>query len=382
MSPLLKKTRFLGGLLNGRIARTGPFYVDIDVTNRCNLACRGCLYHSAEMKNEPLYDLSREDLSLDQFRRLCTELREIGTESLVLQGSGEPLLHPRIFEMIASAKESGFSVILLTNGTLMDSDVANKLIELRLDEVKVSLWATNPEQYQKCYPGCSPENFDKVLAGLRNLHELKQAKNTKTPEAILYHVISRDNFQTLDQAVQMALDTGCDGLFFAPLANLGRKFDASMLSREEASDVVRYLSMLGKQPSRLKHNIDWAVCRYKYFVPWEAGIPCYAAWYHARVRANGMVQPCGRCDPRVDFGNIDEVPFRTLWNGPAIGDFRETMLTKDGLVSMQGRCDCVNCCFVWDNLRVHRFFRFFLPFVRPGKVRRRERAKGITKTRN
>jgi MoaA/NifB/PqqE/SkfB family radical SAM enzyme len=148
------------------------------------------------------------------------------------------------------------------------------------------------------------------------------------------------------------------------MADIGRRFGSSMLSQEEISEVVRYLSRLGKQSSQLKHNIGWAVSRYKYFLPWEAGIPCYAAWYHARVRVDGMVQPCGRCDPRVDFGNINELPFRTLWNGPAIQGFRETMLTKDGLLSMQEKCDCVNCCFVWDNLRVHRIFRFFLPLVR------------------
>jgi MoaA/NifB/PqqE/SkfB family radical SAM enzyme len=269
--------------------------------------------------------------------------------------------------MISLAKKSGFEVILLTNGTLMDADVANKLIELHLDEVKVSLWATNPDQYEKCYPDCPPENFHKVLANLRGLHQLKQAKGTKKPKTIIHHVIHRDNFQTLDQAVQMALDTGCDGLFFAPLADIGRRFGSSMLSQEEVQEVVRFLSGLGREPSRLKHNIGWALSRYEHFFPWETGLPCYAAWYHARVRVNGSVQPCGRCDPRVDFGNINEVPFPTLWNGPAIRDFRGTMMTMDGLASMQGKCDCVNCCFVWDNLRVHRVFRFLLPFVRPGK---------------
>ena len=48
MATLRQKVQLLRGLIDGEIAHTGPFYVQVNPTNLCNLQCQGCRYHSSD----------------------------------------------------------------------------------------------------------------------------------------------------------------------------------------------------------------------------------------------------------------------------------------------------------------------------------------------
>lgn len=114
----------------------------------------------------------------------------------------------------------------------------------------------------------------------------------------------------------------------------------------------------------MDHNIGGVFERYRTGAAvWEK-LPCYIAWYHDRIRVDGSVQGCGRCDDQVNFGNLNTETFPDIWNSPAIRDFRRQTMTRKGLASLGDRCDCMQCCFVGDNLRVHRIFKWFHPFAR------------------
>jgi len=112
----------------------------------------------------------------------------------------------------------------------------------------------------------------------------------------------------------------------------------------------------------LNHNIVQTLLRYKIGdTVWEK-LPCYIAWYHSRIRVNGNVFPCQRCD--LPMGNLDENSFNEIWNGTLYRSFRKKTLTRKGLGSMGKYCDCRFCCYVGDNMKVHRVFRWISPFMR------------------
>jgi MoaA/NifB/PqqE/SkfB family radical SAM enzyme len=54
VADLLQKYRLLKGLCTGDRACTGPFYVTLDVTSRCNLLCLGCRFRAAKHR-DPCY---------------------------------------------------------------------------------------------------------------------------------------------------------------------------------------------------------------------------------------------------------------------------------------------------------------------------------------
>jgi radical SAM protein with 4Fe4S-binding SPASM domain len=106
-------------------ARPSLRYLLVHLTRRCNLACRHCYLGEAEAA----------DLPVDQARPLIEEFAGGGGLRLLLSG-GEPLMHPRFWEIDALLADVDVRAVLLTNGTLIDREVAERL---HVHEVQVSL---------------------------------------------------------------------------------------------------------------------------------------------------------------------------------------------------------------------------------------------------
>jgi Predicted Fe-S oxidoreductases len=112
-----------------------PKKVYVELTTRCNLQCPMCLKFSEGSCIE------EGELPLALFKKLATASLS-HTEFLVLNGLGEPLLHPDLEEMIALARavmppdgRIGFQ----SNGLLLNHGRAVRLIEAGLDTVCLSL---------------------------------------------------------------------------------------------------------------------------------------------------------------------------------------------------------------------------------------------------
>ena len=353
----------LKGLLAGEFAYTGPFYVTVDLTRRCNLHCLGCRYHSPYVNTAPSENQAILDISPHLIQNLCQDLKLMNTHGFVLEGTGEPLLHPSILELAATVKAAGFFATLLTNGTLLKADLIQALIDLKFDMVKVSLWATSPEQYQQNYPGTHSDNFQRVKEGMKLIAELKAKHKSKVPSVILHFPINRNNYQGIDALTDIALAVGCNGLSFAPMYIAGGALAPYALTPAEEKSTRQSLSRLRKRLDSLSlsNNIKEVLLRYELGEAVLQKMPCYTPWFHARIRVDGTVLPCTRCD--VSIGNIQDHSFRDIWNGPAVRAFRLQAMRRNRLAFSREHCDCNFCCFVGDNARVHRFFKWFSPFL-------------------
>ena len=81
----------------------------VEITNRCNLRCSFC----------PGTRRAPREMSPEEFTRVLDQLRG-RTEYLCLHLMGEPLLHPRLDELLFAAAERRMKVCLVTNGTLLE----------------------------------------------------------------------------------------------------------------------------------------------------------------------------------------------------------------------------------------------------------------------
>ncbi len=364
MATFYKKTKLLKGLLTGKAAYIGPSYVSVDVTLRCNLQCLCCLYHSPLLKMPASSDQAIKDMPFSLFEKLCHELKIMGTNLIIIEGEGEPFLHPYIFNMISAAKGNGFQVMLFTNGTLLDESNIYSLIDSKLDILEVSLWAGSPEVYQQNNPGSNSADFGKIVDGLKLLAYHKAEKKSGFPSVELCHPINHYNFQHIKAIVDLAFVTGCNSLFFSPVNSHRGKFAAFALSAKEERFLRLSMSQIKKKLDSLSinHNIDQALLRYKIGEGvWEK-LPCYIGWYHTRIKVDGKVLACNRCD--LPMGNLNENTLLEIWNGSAYRNFRKNTLTCKGLASMDGHCNCGFCCHVVNNKRIHKLFRWFSPFAR------------------
>jgi len=105
-----------------------PLQVSLEVTQRCNLSCKHC-YMDVPVEQE---------LSFTELKGILDQLAEAGTMYLLLTG-GECLVRRDFFDIAFYAKERGFMVILLTNGTLITPSVARELKRLEPAAVGMSL---------------------------------------------------------------------------------------------------------------------------------------------------------------------------------------------------------------------------------------------------
>ena len=137
--------------------------VYVEPTNRCNLECRTCIRNSWE---EPLGHMTEET-----FQRIVEGLRAFDpVPTVFLGGFGEPLAHPRIIDMVTEVKGVGGRVELITNGTLLDARMSDRLIRAGLDMLWVSLDGATPESYTDVRLGAA---LPEVLANIQRLVGLR-----------------------------------------------------------------------------------------------------------------------------------------------------------------------------------------------------------------
>src|SRR5512135_1193884 len=95
--------------------RNHPSKLFVETTTRCNMKCQMCV------KQTMGSGLIEGDLSLSTFETIESALPNV--EALILNGIGEPLLHPDLEEFIRRAKRLmpvGSWVGFQTNGLLLD----------------------------------------------------------------------------------------------------------------------------------------------------------------------------------------------------------------------------------------------------------------------
>lgn len=100
----------------------------LEITNLCNLNCEFC-----PGTRRPQGFLAPED-----FRLFGEKLRP-HTAYLYLHLMGEPLLHPRLAELLAHGEELSFKVMITTNGTLLDRQGALVCSSPAVEKVSISL---------------------------------------------------------------------------------------------------------------------------------------------------------------------------------------------------------------------------------------------------
>ena len=88
----------------------------VEITNACNLNCDFCIKNKRHSKF----------ISIDEFKLLLDKIKDY-TNYLYFHVLGEPLLHPKINELIDIASDN-FKINITTNGYLIDRIKDNKNI--------------------------------------------------------------------------------------------------------------------------------------------------------------------------------------------------------------------------------------------------------------
>ena len=152
-------TELLDACDNWKLVKTiYPIYVEISPMGACNHRCSFCAFDYIGYK----------PMSLDSNRliKILKEMSILGVKSVQLAGTGEPLLHKHIIEIIEASSSFGLSVGVTTNGTMMNERfIQNALREI--EWIKVSINGGTPESYQSIHRS-KKGDFEKVIKNLKS----------------------------------------------------------------------------------------------------------------------------------------------------------------------------------------------------------------------
>lgn len=177
-----------------------PSKLFVETTTRCNLACPMCA------KQAGCAGPASGNLDPALFAALEPVLPHTG--SLVLNGIGEPLLHPRLDSFIARAKKAmpaaawvGFQ----SNGLLLTEKRASSLIAAGLDTLCLSLDAVSPELFRRVRGGGDLRMMDRAFAALK---KAKRAAGASPFRSGIEFVVMRDTVRELPKALRWAARRG------------------------------------------------------------------------------------------------------------------------------------------------------------------------------
>ena len=110
-------------------------YLQWHITHLCNLRCVHCYQndYNAHMDQQLMFS------ALDKY---CDFLEERNLQGQINLTGGEPLLHPCFFSLAEEITKRGIRLGILTNGTLIDQQMADKLAKLKPIFVQISLDGT------------------------------------------------------------------------------------------------------------------------------------------------------------------------------------------------------------------------------------------------
>ncbi|MEM0058200.1 MAG: radical SAM protein [Candidatus Bathyarchaeia archaeon] len=202
-----------------------PFLIVWDFTYRCNLKCKHCYSNAGEP--------TREELGTRDALRVVDQLADFGVVSLAFSG-GEPLMRKDFFDVAKHAVDSGLYVSLATNGTLLNKQTVQRLKEIGIHYVEVSIDGSNAK-FHDDFRGVSGA-FNMAITGLKNC--IKQGLCTS-----IAVTATKRNFKDIPKILELAEKIGAKRFALFNFVPTGRGVEMASqdLSSEEREEVMLFL---------------------------------------------------------------------------------------------------------------------------------------------
>ncbi len=187
--------------------RDHPSKLFVEITTRCNLSCAMCV---TQRQGSPAQEGDLDPLFFASLEPTIPHL-----DALILNGVGEPLLHPNLEEFVGRGKQllpgNGW-VGFQSNGLLMSNQRAHSLVAAGVDRICFSLDSVSPEKFREFRQGGELEGVERALSALagakkshhrpdvgvgvefvamrRNLHELPAALRWAARRGASFAIVS------------------------------------------------------------------------------------------------------------------------------------------------------------------------------------------------
>ena len=365
------------GILHGSRAFGGPLQLNLGLTNRCNIRCVHCYFYSPHLEKplmrplrtarylgtdqpdrEALKKLQAMDADTERCRRLIRQVLAMGTRRVQFGGNGEAFLHKDALELMAMAKRGGARCVVNTNGTLLDRDAADALVDMGFDELRVTTLADNPEVYRDTHPAAGPDLFEKLSANLAYFAERKKQVGAKYPKMTLVCIVLAQTAGRLVEFAEFAARVGANSVLYKSVDDCGDAGLRKVVPTAEQSETIRgQLIDAGAclESKNIRHNIGHFLSAFGRTLSTRdlyAHVPCSYGWLATMVESDGLVYTC--CRNNLPIGNLKQEDFTSIWFGKAYREFRAQASRIPSRGTPVPGCDCFRCVHHAANLEAYR----------------------------
>ncbi len=278
-------------------------YLSIGLTAACNFNCIFC----------SKADSAKEQWDPVLLEEVLQEARELGLQKVEFTG-GEPLLFPGIMELIGELKDRGITSLLVTNGRLIEPEIAAKLAREEA-MVAVSLTTLQEEKFNRMTG--TRGNLPRVLEGIEMLKTAGLGRE-KPPLLAVQAVASRDNIEEIPQLEQWAAEQGALFILNRPIP-VGAMDQEALISPGELRELL--------EPGAR--------------VPFSLNSPCNRLRTGCYIGSDGLVRPC----PCIELfaGSVREKGLTEIWEGSSV--LKVSRNINSLLEGSCGQCGERNRCY-------------------------------------
>lgn len=282
-----------------------PPVIWIEPTSICNLKCPMCLTGSGQVKS--VSDLGMMDMQV--YRKIIDEIRHHPIIRVGLFFRGEPLIHPKIVDMVRLASQYNLNPYFHTNGNLMKPELAKDLIQAGLSYISFSFDGETKEEYESIRVGGS---FDTTVSNIRDFLQIKEKMQSATPHVVIQKI-----------------DFNGDGI----TDRYRQLFEGFPVDEFKANPPHNWSGEI--EEIKMENNGNVLDTH-----------PCPDPWQRLTISWNGFVVPCCRdMLQKMPLGDVKTESLETIWNNNRIRNLRSSIARKANRTSKL----CKDCSAMYVN---------------------------------
>lgn len=336
------------------------------INYECNLKCRPCNFWKGIYKEG-----DRDILDTQGAMALIDRISKLKIPYLVITG-GEPFLRKDLLEILEYAVSRIKHVRIQTNGTLLTSDDAEKVVRLGLDEIWVSIdGLETTHDWLRGEKG----SFRKTMDALESINYFKNKHKSSFPNIIMHTIVFKHNMREMTDILDLAGKCGAGEVFFSYVCDVRQD---SILKTEE---LLERTGISSRQfisegtltaedhmiPGELLREVEIFKRKTKKVIFIDPLLKngkasrsrkrCDILWSSIMISPYGEVLTCPMMD-RLKIGGLERGGLMDMWNSKEFKKIRE-------LSSLLKLPICEDCCCqrrtVFDHFRdPANFKRVFL----------------------
>lgn len=290
---------------------SAPLRVSLNITKKCNLRCKHCFSNSGSPDSN--------ELTTKELFNLIDQMKDAGTFFLAI-GGGELLSRDDLFQVIKYARENFIAVSIVTNGLLINKEIAKKFDALNLNTITVSFDGLEKSHDQLRGKG----SFRKTINKIKILRKYCQTAIFAT--RVTVNSVNINEYKGL---IRLAERLSLNLIRFTPILLLGRAKDNQDLLINQ-NEYIRFLENIQNIKAKIKLEFPTKKEERKWFAPPEE-FGCHCGKEVCWITQSGNFYSCIFFGDNSAVGNIRNESFLDLWT------------KAKNMVRLCGNETCNNC---------------------------------------